>query len=70
MGIPMVKVFNDVVAMDMVKLKREIFLVVVDLATHYFQGSWIRNKTPMEILKRVYGKMDWSIQEDLEFQKE
>ena len=28
----------------------------MDLATHYCQSSWIRNKTPMEITKKVYGK--------------
>ena len=31
----------------------EKFLVMVDLATHYCQDSWIRIKTPNQIIKMV-----------------
>ena len=37
----------------MAKHRGEKFLVMVDLATHYYQGSWIRIKTPNQIIKMV-----------------
>ena len=49
-GLPMGSVFNNVVALDVGELERENFIVMVDLATHC-QGSWIRNKTPLKIMK-------------------
>ena len=48
--LPMGIVFNEVVAVDVGELKGKQFLVIVDLATHYCWGSWISNKTPMEII--------------------
>ena len=50
-GMKLGKVFNEVVAMDVGELEGEKFLVMIDLATHYCQGGWIRNKTPKEIIQ-------------------
>ena len=44
------KVFNKVVAMDVGELEGEKILVMIDLATHYCQGGWIKNKIPKEII--------------------
>ena len=50
MGMKFGKVFNEVVAMDVGELEGENFLVMIDLATHYCQRGWIKNKTPKEII--------------------
>ena len=66
-GLPIGRVFNEAFRVD-VGVLGEKFLVMVDLATHSGQGSWIRNKTPEEIIKS-YRKMDrcvWDTKEDTE----
>ena len=50
-GLPMGRVFNEVVAMDVGELEGEKFLVIVDQAAYYCQGGWIRNKTLCEIIR-------------------
>ena len=48
-GMQLGKVFIEVLAMDVSELG-EKFLVMIDLATHYCQGGWIKNKTPKQII--------------------
>ena len=45
------RVFNEVMALDVGELEGDKILVTVDHATRYYQGSWIRNKIPLEIWK-------------------
>ena len=40
-GFPMGKIFNEAKGVDVGELEGEKFLVMIDLATHYWQGSWI-----------------------------
>ena len=35
------------------ELEGEKCMVMIDLFTHYCYGSWIRNKTPKEVIKTV-----------------
>ena len=51
MGLLMGEIFNEVLAQNVDDLERK-FPVMVELATHYCQGSWIRNKPPIEKMKR------------------
>ena len=53
LGLPIERVFNKVIREDVGKYGGEKFLVMVDLATHYCQDSWIRIKTPNQIIKMV-----------------
>ena len=41
----MERIRNEVVAVDVGELEREKFLVILDHAAQYYQGSWIQNKT-------------------------
>ena len=34
-------------------MEGEKFMVMIDLATHYCRGSWIRNKIPKKIIKTI-----------------
>ena len=51
-GIQLGKVFNEVVTMD-VGEPGEKFLVMIDLAPHYCQEGWKKNKIPKEIITVV-----------------
>ena len=55
-GLSMGRVFNEVVVMNMGELEGEKFLVMTDLATHYCQGGWIKNKKPCEIISVFVGR--------------
>ena len=46
------KVFNEVVTMDVGEPGKK-FLVMIDLAPHYCQEGWKKNKIPKEIITVV-----------------
>lgn len=48
--------FIKVRAMDFGELEGRKFLVIVDMATNYAQGVWIKYKTPKEIVKNLLEK--------------
>jgi hypothetical protein len=55
-GLPMAKVFNEVVAMDLGELEGRKFLVMVDMATRFCQAAWIPNKKPSVIVQAIVEK--------------
>ena len=50
-GLPMAKEFNEVVAIDIGFFQGDMLLVIVDLATKYCQGCWVKSKKPEEIVE-------------------
>src|SRR5215469_9827209 len=52
-GFPLSNNFNETVSMDLGELEGNKFMVMTDLATSYTQGCWIKNKSPIKILKKV-----------------
>src|SRR5678815_691114 len=55
-GLPLGRVCNEVVCMDLGELDGEKFLVMIDSATRYCQASWVKSKKPEEITKRIMEK--------------
>ena len=49
-GLPMAKLFNEVVSMDLGEVDGEKFLIMVDMATKYCQAGWIKDKNSETII--------------------
>ena len=43
--------FNEVLLMDLGELEGQLFLVMINRATHYCQSGWLGNKNPKEIIR-------------------
>src|SRR5215469_16111224 len=55
-GLPISTRFNEVVAMDLGEIEDEYVLVMIDTATNYTQGAWLRNKQPKEIIEKMMSR--------------
>ena len=50
-GLQFGKAFNEVLLIDLGELEGQLFLMMINKATHYCQSGWLGNKNPKEIIR-------------------